>query len=344
MKSKLMCTAVLCALVLSCIISCRKTPANTSTTTTINNTDQLFADLKTSPQNFTVKAGIHKTIFGAEGTIISFYPNTFRDKNGNTVTSGTVNIQLTEMYKPGSMIANKASTMSGGQVLKSGGQVYIKATVNGQEVYANNYMIGFPQSAVSGETMQLFHNANEDNNVIQWELQDTAQKDTAMGNIAFGALRPDTLRTGDTVFAWLGSPFFRFDSNSKFGWTNCDRFYYATTRTGLKVKLPDNSFNPDNTEIFLVLPSLNAVMSSDKTYLGTVQYDKTINTMRLVSEGQNDNLVPVGLAYKVVVMATKDNKNYYFESSGTTVTNLSVDASSIHIETLSSIQEKLKNL
>src|ERR1700761_671407 len=81
-------------------ISCKKNGNDNNTGTTVPQ-NQLFADLKTTPQNFTVTAGKYQTIIGSDSTVINFYPNSFKDKNGNIISSGSINIALIEMYNPG---------------------------------------------------------------------------------------------------------------------------------------------------------------------------------------------------------------------------------------------------
>lgn len=302
----------------------------------------LFAGLRSTPQNFSVPAGTQKTIIGADSTIICFYPNSFKDISGNTITTGTVQIQLIEMYTPGKMIANRASTMVKGHLLQSGGQIFIKATVGGTEVYANKYKVYFKQPATSSDRMYLFHEERPmDSTLVKWEIEDTAHQKP--GNIAIAATIPDSIYGGDTVFAWAGSPFYKFDSCSKFGWTNCDRFFSFTNKTGLNVVMPDNTFTPANTQLFLVLPTINAVMSSDSYYTGSAHYDAASKTMKLVSEGSTTDIIPIGMPYKLVVVANKGGTYYYYESAGTTASNLSANATMTSLS-LSALQLKIKAL
>ncbi|RYZ16917.1 MAG: hypothetical protein EOP49_51195, partial [Sphingobacteriales bacterium] len=126
----------------------------TPNTQTINS---LFQQLKSTPQTFTVTAGTQQTITGAKGTKITFHPGSFKDLTGNTISSGTVNIALIEMYTPGDMIANRVTTTTTAQnALTSGGAVNIKATVGGHEVFANSYSIAFKQDGPKEAPMALF--------------------------------------------------------------------------------------------------------------------------------------------------------------------------------------------
>jgi hypothetical protein len=346
MKKNRLSLALAIIAALAGITACKKNTNTTTPPTTVSDPyplSTLFANLRTTPQNFDVPAGVHKTIIGKDSTIISFYPNSFKDKSGNIITSGTINIKLVEMYKPGQIIANRASTMVKGQLLKSGGEIYIKATRGGEEVFANKYQVYFKQPATSSEPMYLFHEAlPADSAIVKWEIEDTSRQKES-GTIATAAVVPDSIQTGDTVFTWAGSPFYKFDSCSKFGWTNCDRFYMFTSKTGLGVVMPDNTFTPSNTQLFLVLPTINAVMSSDSYYLGGAHYDAPTRTLRLVSEGSAADLVPVGMPYKVVVVANKGGTYYYNESSGTTVAGMQLTAVMSAVS-LNDLQNKIKAL
>src|SRR5690606_33285999 len=90
--------------------------------------NELFESLRSPAQSFTVTAGTEQTITGAQGTKIIFYPNSFKDAAGNTLSSGSVNISLTEVYTPGQMIAHRTTTTTNDdRLLTSGGQVLITA-------------------------------------------------------------------------------------------------------------------------------------------------------------------------------------------------------------------------
>src|SRR5579871_1803946 len=200
---------VLCFVPLITVLSCKKTNDTTSTIITRANTggpslNQLFADLRYKPQNFNVTAGKYAILFGANGTLLRFYENSFKDANGNILTGGTVNLQLIEMYNPGDMICNRATTLSNGQLLQSGGEVMITATMNGQAVYANKYCIGFRQSTASTQRMQLFYgNTSNADSVTMWAISDTTKPE----NIANGT------KTDSSLYIFQG---YVFDSCSNF--------------------------------------------------------------------------------------------------------------------------------
>ena len=105
-------------------------PGSGATSATLKS---LFNDLRSTPQTLTTTAGVSSTLYGTKGTRITFYPNSFKDASGNIITSGNIVIKLTEMLTPGAMIAENATTQTtDGDILRSGGQVKIEASKDGQ--------------------------------------------------------------------------------------------------------------------------------------------------------------------------------------------------------------------
>ena len=249
-----------------------------------------------------------------------FYTNSFKTAAGAIITSGTINLQLVEMYKPGDMIANRATTMANGRILQSGGQVNIIATMNGETVYANKYGIAFKHGTTSSAPMALFYGATANaDSIATW-----AQADTSMvGTVASGA-NIDTLGSGGGGGSSY-APVFNFDTCTNFTWANCDWFYdNDSPKTTVSVILPDTTFNPGNTQLFLVLPNVNrwgittdtfnAVMSNDGGY-GSTGYNAATRTLSILSEG-NTTIAPAGLKYELVAITNKGGKYYYWQTSG----------------------------
>jgi len=299
------------------IVSCTKTHYTCrtcgQTLATSPSLNQLFAGLRTTPQGLSVQAGRDTVVYGTDGTMLHFYTNSFRNGGGFTITSGIVNLQLVEMYTPGAMIANRATTMANGQILQSSGQVTISATMNGLPVYANRYGLGFRHSSTTSAPMALFYGAtNNADSTAVWTQSDTTQT----GNTANGTTY-DTLVASPSIFL--------FDSCTNFTWANCDWFYYTDSpEYSVSVVLPDTSFNQNNTQMFLVLPNVNRWGNTADNYtavlgatgFGSGSYTPATRTMQLISEGHT-NIVPSGLNYELVVISNKNGQYYYWQTSGT---------------------------
>ncbi len=244
----------------------------------------------------------------------------FKDGSGNIITTGTVYLQLTEMYKAGDMICNRTTTFANGQMLASGGEITMTATMNGQPVYANKYGIGFNQTGGSIAPMALFYGTTSNaDSIATWTQSDTTQ----IGNVADGTTI-DSSSPGTT-----GINFYTFDSCTNFIWANCDWFYNTDSpKVTVSVILPDTTFNPYNTQLFLALHNITGWGGTDVTAvlsdventqygsLGSASYTAATNTMILISEG-NKNIVPAGLSYELVVITNKNGSYYYYEQSGT---------------------------
>jgi hypothetical protein len=303
------------ALVISA--SCGKDYSNINTSADPSKLAGLFSELKPEPQSISVPAGAVASITATGGTVMHFNASSFKDASGKVITSGTVTVKVTEMYKPGDMIANRASTMSNGKVLKSGGQINITATINGSTVYANKYGVEFPQQGPSSAPMNLFYgNTNNVYSVTTWaDGGNTSQN----GTIAYG-----------TTFVG-GEHRYIFDSCTHFGWTNCDQFYSADSpTTSVSVTVPDNTYTPSNTQLYLVLPDIKSVMSNVEPDPGTgsADYIAKTNTFNLISEG-NINIVPIGMNYKFIVLTKTTKGYYYYETSGKVTKEMKLKATMV---------------
>lgn len=274
--------------------------------------NKLRNDLRSTPEKQCVTAGIEQTIVFSKGTILKFHPNSFKDKAGNIITSGTVCIEMIEMYKPGDMIANWASTNTvDGEILSSGGQVNIKATKNGEEVYANEYGISFLQPMSSPAPMYLYYgnNSNEDS-IVTWEQFDDRV--------------PSSLQTYSDSSGTLPRTYNIFNSCTKFAWLNCDQPDYikvnpSIPRTRVKIDIDTQFYRRSDYMDFLILHELNAVVRVGKW-------------------------VPVGLDASVVCIICKNGSYYYFEKKGITITEGMTIKVSPNIKSLDYIKESLAAL
>lgn len=327
MKNKVFSTALFCILVSVIFLSCKKTiypnyvpPNNTNNSSSTASLNQLFSGLQSTPQTISVIAGRDTVVYGANGTMLHFYQNSFKNIAGQTITSGVVYLKLIEMYKAGDMIRNRATTMANGQILQSGGQINITAyTTSGQQVFTNGYGIGFYRGKQnSSASMALFYGGtNNSDSVTVWTQSDTTQKG---------------VKVKGTVSDSILTCYYYFDSCKNIGWANCDWFYsYSSPKVAVSIVLPDTSFNAHNTQLYLILPNIRPAGDTTHTYIAVLSnignddfglpiYVASSNTLNLMSENQT-NIVPSGLQYKLAVIANKNGIFYYYGQSGTIPTN-----------------------
>lgn len=253
----------------------------------------MFSQLRSTPQSFTVEAGENDTITGSKGTKVIFNPGSFKDNSGNTISSGSIQIELTEIYKPGQMIANRVNTVTTtGKLLTSGGQINIKAMKGSGEVKAANYGIAFRQSEVSEKRMSLFRggptgfysSTTTTDNTIIWE--------------------DDVIMSIKGTSAINNEYFFLFGECTDFGWINCDDFVDdSRPKTNMTINLPDG-YNNRNTQVFIVIPELNAVTSPRN-------YNAASNSFNMGTDA--GYYLPIGMDIKIVTLATINDDQYYLE-------------------------------
>jgi len=295
----------LCLIAIIVIIACKKKSNDVNGTT--QSLNQLFSELKDTAQNFTVIAGTYQTLQGSNGTVIKFYPNSFQDASGSTITTGIINLQIIEMTSLGDMIANRVTTIENGNLLSSSGELYIYASMAGKQVFASKYSLAFPQPNASTQPMKLYYGKITGDSVISWNTGDDSASSTIVDtNHQFGNT----------------NNYYVYDSCSNFGWVNSDDLTHidpSAPRTTVSITIPDKSFNTSNTEIFIAFPQkkcvINIVDIRDSSYV-------TTNAFILNDDG---NTIPVGLNYEIVIIAKKNSFYYYYQGSGVTTNNFSLN-------------------
>lgn len=319
MKKQLLFGATLFFGCMLTIVSCKKDPV--PITEKVNTINSLFQELKSTPQTFTVTAGTQQTIKGAKGTKITFNPQSFKNASGTVITSGSIKIELTEMYKPGEMIANRVTTTTASNnLLTSGGCVNIKATLNEHEVFANNYKIAFKQPAHSENPMALFNG---------YTITDGTGTNVRWSDDSTNTIPRTTKDPTDLTF------YYAFDSCTNFNWINCDYFYSAPApKTDITIVAPDNSYNLDNTQIYIIFPAMNSLINM-------YAYDTPTHSFNF---GHPSFYLPVGTVIHIMILGSKNN-NYFMDlHQNVTVTNgMSVNFTPVN-QTLGFIQNTLSTL
>ena len=287
MKTKSIISAV--AIVLLFLTACKRT----ETTPGANILQNFFAGTRVTSQAFSINATNYNTITGAKSTIIRIPGGSLINKNGVTVT-GTVNIELKEIYSKGDMILSNATTTCNGGMLQTGGEIYLIARQNGEDLRVKpGYKISveFPTTnPVAG--MQLFtgqfvQNSNlaADSSLV-WTPVDSANAVVVQDSAFLG-----------------GFMFYDFQVDS-FGWTNCDRFYNLTGGTDPMIQVP-TQFDNSNTSVYMIFDAENSVADGD------VYADH-------VFRFHSGNHTPIGLAVTIVVIAKIGTQYYYSINHETT--------------------------
>lgn len=123
------------------------------------------------PESFTINNNQDNTINCKKGTNIFIPANTFY--SGGALINGDITFSVTEYYTLAEMAAAKLNTTSGGQILKSGGMLYLQAMYNNQAVDAslkNELTVNMPAQKGFDPQMQLFLPAAKDDYATRLNL------------------------------------------------------------------------------------------------------------------------------------------------------------------------------
>ena len=91
-------------------------------------------NLESEIQTFTINPSTDYMVTGINGTTLFFNANTFEDMNGNTV-SGPIEIEMIETQSNKDMLLwNRPTTTTNGQLLVSGGIVYVNVSQGGNQL------------------------------------------------------------------------------------------------------------------------------------------------------------------------------------------------------------------
>jgi hypothetical protein len=293
------------------IVSCEKDEI-TSTTSNKKQFDMnsFFSQVAPTRQSFTITAGQVQQIQGAKGTIVRFNANSFKRSNGQILNSGTVTIILQEMLTAPEMILANKTTTSNGQLLKSGGQILLKAYLGNEELLVNaasKPTVEIPTK--TGDAMNLFYGTVKANDSLVGDTSVNWNQDTTTVNVV-----QDSARSG-------GYYNFKIDS---FSYINCDKFYDQNPKTDVKITVPA-TFVDSNTAVFVYFTAINSVARVYK-------FDKTNNSFIL----DGGYAMPIGMSVKIVLVAKKGTQ-YYYEIKSTTITsnfNTSLNPSSSDLNSI----------
>jgi len=290
---------------LSLITSCKKNDYDGGNNTILaNNTATILEVFHSTPTAFSITAGTTKEVLGPQGTLLRFYPHSFRDKNGNIISSGTVNIDLTEMYAAGDMLKYYTSTNSGSAVLNSGGEVLIKATMNGEEVTANKYGIGFNavRTPTTGPRELFYGNTYATDGIVTW-----GGSGGAIGTAITGAGPV----AGATIALPSGS-YYMFDSCTSFNWVAGEHNYSGTSQNiTVKVKLSNGSFAGNVWSV--------AYMGLSSERVATVLYQESFD--RDSQTGVYKGWAPVGTSQKFMLIIPRDKNTWYYYKTEQLITD-----------------------
>lgn len=296
---------------------------------------ELIKHLAPAPESFDIPADRAITIKGKKGTVIKIPENAFRDANGEPL-SGTVKMEVTEYYSKSDLFSRRLSTISGGNLLVSGGVVDIKATKDGEEVFldkGSTVELDFPKYNPR-DTFEIFYGQRLPDGAMTWEPESTYW---TPGEINFGVTvgadgrslvvvdktaaakrnkelvfdrKTRTFRTMaeaeedikmqqdvDTLYSTLNA--------RRLNWINCDYFYRDSTLQVVDYFVRVNNPGVSVTNVYLVFSGINSIIEL---------YNQQDKTFRMNAR------LPVRRSARLLVSGTANGKFYAYLSS-TKLTN-----------------------
>lgn len=279
--------------------------------------DELVEDTRDAlTQTFSANAETFTEIEGEEGTVIYLWPNSLENAEGELVV-GEIEIELIEIYGKSSMLVTDVPTNglnSEGEVaqLVSGGEFYVNATQNGEDLELNRaYLVFAPTENTGGPDMEM--------ELFKIKEDGPDGKDLWVEAVPVDGEEQVDVGKGD---ADGGSSEYSF-LTQEFGWSNIDRWYSdPRPKTTIHVDVPDG-WDDQNSSVFLSYDGENTLARFDT-------YDESTE---LFSE--HYGLIPIGLEVHVIFMTESEGTWSYAIQQTTIVDNhISVfDDPSVFIET-----------
>ncbi len=240
------------------------------------------------------------TLTSANGVEIDINANCLT-LNGNAVT-GQIDIEYVEVFDGGQMLVTDKTTMGklpNGDMamIISGGEFYINATKNGQQLDLGCTMnLRIPANLTAPDNDMVLWNGTVDNEGnLDWE-----EEVNTVGQ--GGVFLEQGAGGGQTYFAFFNS----------FGWTNVDKFYnYVGLKTQILAAVP-SGYNFQNSAIYLHYDGEGNALAKLDTY--------DANT-GLFSEHYGQ--IPVGLACHII-FATEENGQWRYAIKPVTISENAV--------------------
>ncbi len=120
-------------------------------------------------QRFQINPREDNRLVGEQGTVINIPANTLALKHGNVPIQMTV--ELKEVYGAGQILNADLHTMSGGDMLETGGTIHLAANTGGSPAHIQNGSaidLEFPKTEPDEDEMQIFNGRVDRNGNFDW--------------------------------------------------------------------------------------------------------------------------------------------------------------------------------
>lgn len=204
--------------------------------------DVFWKDQLPQVQKSSFNTSMGAWITGKSGSIVAIEPDAIVDAAGNLV-NGTVDVEYIEYNTISDMAFSGVTTVSGTELLESGGMFYLNVKQNGKDLKfksGKNISISYPQTNKTDDAMNFFTgNAKPGANKVDWVRKDTV------------ALKPKR-DSGSRAFFNINFNYFQF------GYCNIDWYCnkIKTKCSHFKIKMPKHC-NDTNSTALLMFKNLN---------------------------------------------------------------------------------------
>lgn len=173
---------------------------------------QLYNDDQIQSEFFEVNSQRDTTLFSKNGTTIKLYSQSFVTKD-SVLFSGSITLELKEAFKPIDYVLGNLTTNTNGQLLTSGGMIYLQAEADGKELgLKEGSEIGFFVPTVSvDESMMVYNGSRDSNQLMNWESPEPILNsklrtlEESYITITYGYLG-DLNKSNEAFLAWLWKP------------------------------------------------------------------------------------------------------------------------------------------
>ena len=281
--------------------------------------NQLLKGFRYTPEEHCIPAGFFTTVPLAGGDTLVFYPWSFRDGAADTIITMTmVCIKAIVLRTPADLIMNRTTgtTLQGG-MLRVAGQMHVEANMDGAPVKIESYGMFLKLAHPSTERMDVSLGAvNATDSLVRWHMVDSV----APGTTALGT-------DIDTMYV--------FDSVTEEGWVGAAQpFDTSTAKAEIKIYLSGAGLDSKNTAVYVVLPSINAVMPVP--YIRSTGY--------FVLGGDDAHKIREGMTTHVVAIGRNGANYYYFEQKSLMVKDGMLVAVTPTLQTFDYIRSSLLSL
>lgn len=292
------------------------------------------ASLENKVQSFQLDAA-QTGFFTTENGVTFVINGNCLSKNGNPVT-GTVDVQVVELFERGAMLTTDKPTMgtmpNGDKALLiSGGEFFLTISQDGEPLDEDCDIVATIPSGLTGgaDTDMTLWKGNggdqdcdgidDDCDGFVWEEIDDANGDPI--DVA--------VQDGDNGEKFYVAPF------GDFGWTNVDRFFNDTRpKTTLLVDVP-NGFDDTNSSVYILYKGEPNALGNLDTY---------IESSKLFSEHYGQ--IPIGLEC-YIIFASESNGNWLYAIKEVTIADgdtVSVQESDLSTTDTASLEALINNL